>query len=83
MRDAEHRTSMFPQLVGRQHFDKLLDRFNEPSRRLQDDDLIEILDITAPPQKEFFNPFRKPAPDLNDIKVDAGGKAHTFCFDGW
>ena len=57
--------------------------FNEPSRRLQDDDLIEILDITAPPQKEFFNPFREPAPDLDDTKVDAGGKAHSFCFDGW
>lgn len=49
---------------------------HESSASLQEYDVIEILDITAPSEKEPLNAFHEPAPDLKDIEAAVEGKAH-------
>ena len=49
------------------------------SEILQNYDLIEILDMTAPLPKEPFDPFHMPAPNLSGTKTDAGGTILHHC----
>ena len=52
----------------------------EPSGRLQDYDLIEVLDMTGPPPEEPLHPFHAPAPDLDYTERDAEGRIPSRCF---
>lgn len=57
---------------------------NESSASLQDHDLIEILDMSAPSEKEPLNAFHEPAPGLKDTEAAVKGKIHypLFFVDG-
>lgn len=51
-------------------------RSRNESSASQEYDVIEILDMTAPSEKEPFNSFHKPAPDLKDIETTVKSKVH-------
>ena len=48
----------------------------ESSASLQEHDVIEILDMTAPSEKDPLNVFHEPASDLKDTEAAAEGKVH-------
>lgn len=54
---------------------------NESSATLEEYDLIEMLDMTAPSEKKLLNSFHEPASDLKDIEAAVEGKVqHPLVF---
>ena len=71
-----------PMASGQRKSATALGPSNEPSGRLHDYDLIELLDMTSPASKGSLDPFCEPATELNGTEVDAGSKITFFVF-GW
>ena len=65
-----------PTIAGEEKAAAAFGSHHESSTSLQEYDVIEILDMTAPSEKEPLNVFHKPAPDLKDIEAAAEGKVH-------
>lgn len=54
---------------------------NEPSGRLQDNDLIELLDMTGPAPKGSLNLFCESASELNGTEVDVESRILFSSFE--
>ena len=52
----------------------------KPSGRLEDYDVIEVVNMTGPRPEEPPNPFCVPAPDLDCTERDAEGNIPYRCF---
>lgn len=57
--------------------------WNELSVRLQENDVIEIFNISALSEKELFNAFHKSALGFKDIEAAVKGKINYLFFYEW